>query len=267
MNDVLLEVLLVEDNPGDVRLVQLGLTGSPLHLTTLKRVGDAERWVKENHVDVIMLDLALPDSSGTDTVRRVHAASPATPLVVLTASEGKGLTKELAGLGVVDILVKGVYSREKLTELVWRAAGPPKRAGRSPRLTLVRPAPTPPRSPSTSSPIDPAALQDLRNLAPPGEEEALVREVVAAFVAQGALFLRDAPNALAGEDGPALKASAHSLKSVSAQVGATRLSRTLAELEELVSRGVLLRAPALLETATQQLREAEAALTGRTQGH
>ena len=81
MNSGPIRVLLVEDNPGDARLLrETLLEGTPArfamdHVTCL---GDALRRLNEGMpCDVILLDLSLPDSHGLETVTRAHAAAPA----------------------------------------------------------------------------------------------------------------------------------------------------------------------------------------------
>ncbi len=103
-----MEILLVEDNPGDVRLVGELLTeagAEEFDLTHVERLGEAVQRLREDHFDVVLLDLSLPDSNGLDTVVRLQAAAPHVPIVVLT-----GLDDDLVGLqavrgGVEDFLI------------------------------------------------------------------------------------------------------------------------------------------------------------------
>ncbi|MGC2557575.1 MAG: response regulator [Terriglobales bacterium] len=60
-------LLLVEDNPGDARLLREMLNDQGLHqskLTHVERLSDAERHLAEHEVDLILLDLGLPDAHG-----------------------------------------------------------------------------------------------------------------------------------------------------------------------------------------------------------
>jgi len=81
------QVLLVEDNPGDARLLHEMLKEPSSLKTELKLcccVGDAESHLVNNVPDVIFLDLGLPDAPGLEAVRRMRGASPRAPVVVLT---------------------------------------------------------------------------------------------------------------------------------------------------------------------------------------
>ena len=78
-----IHVLLIEDNPGDVRLLRelLGNTGaSTFILTQVDRLTDGIGHLKERVIDIILLDLSLPDSQGTETLLNTHAAAQGVPM-------------------------------------------------------------------------------------------------------------------------------------------------------------------------------------------
>jgi diguanylate cyclase (GGDEF)-like protein len=103
-------VLLIEDNLGDVRLLQEMLNEQVSSHTRMTHVGDmraAENHLAAHHVDVILLDLGLPDAQGLDAVRRAHAAAPRVPLVVLTGLDDELVANEALQEGAQDYLVKG----------------------------------------------------------------------------------------------------------------------------------------------------------------
>ncbi len=103
-------VLVVEDNPGDARLVELYLLeDAASSFTVLKAalLGDALEILAANRVDVVLLDLSLPDSFGIDTLTRLRAASPFVPVVVLTGTNDEELALEALRRGAQDYLVKG----------------------------------------------------------------------------------------------------------------------------------------------------------------
>ena len=75
-------VLLVEDNPGDARLLREMLQEEGLHnieLVHVECMGEAEKHLAERAVDLILLDLGLPDAQGLEAVRRAHTAAPRVP--------------------------------------------------------------------------------------------------------------------------------------------------------------------------------------------
>ena len=94
MGDGTIQILLVEDNAGDARLLREALRdaqGLPFELTHVERLDDAIQRLKSRPFDVLLLDLSLPDSQGTDTVKRMTALSPHLPVVVLTGEQEEGL--------------------------------------------------------------------------------------------------------------------------------------------------------------------------------
>src|SRR5712671_2922207 len=81
-------LLVVEDNPGDARLLREMVSehdSMNTEVTHVESMKEAEAHLSERAADVILLDLGLPDAQGLDGVRRVHAAAPRVPLVVLTS--------------------------------------------------------------------------------------------------------------------------------------------------------------------------------------
>jgi diguanylate cyclase (GGDEF)-like protein/PAS domain S-box-containing protein len=103
-------LLLVEDNPGDARLIREMLNEQNSHSTDLTHVQDmraAEQSLAESEVDIILLDLGLTDAQGLDAVRRAHAAAPSVPLVVLTGMDDERLASQALQEGAEDYLIKG----------------------------------------------------------------------------------------------------------------------------------------------------------------
>jgi signal transduction histidine kinase len=104
----LLRILLVEDNPGDARLVRESLADSArVELAHCGRLDEALKRLGEQPFDVVILDLSLPDSNGLQTLVRVRTEVPAVPIVVLTGLEDEALGMETVHAGAQDYLVKG----------------------------------------------------------------------------------------------------------------------------------------------------------------
>jgi len=81
-------------------------------------MSDAEKYLASNQVDIILLDLGLPDATGLDAVRRARAAAPRTPLVVLTGLDDETLATQALQEGAGDYLLKGlIHSRSLLRSL------------------------------------------------------------------------------------------------------------------------------------------------------
>jgi diguanylate cyclase (GGDEF)-like protein/PAS domain S-box-containing protein len=103
-------LLLIEDNPGDARLLRemFNEGGSPIaELTHVESLGAAESHLAANLVDIILLDLGLPDAEGLGAIRRAQAAAPRVPLVVLTGRDDESLAAQALQEGAQDYLVKG----------------------------------------------------------------------------------------------------------------------------------------------------------------
>src|SRR5919202_99559 len=110
MTEAGIRILLVEDNPGDARLVEILLSevNAPrFGITHAERLEEALRRLEEQSFDMILLDLSLPDSSGLETVSRTCEAAPRTPLVVLSGQDDEEVALRALQLGAQDYLVKG----------------------------------------------------------------------------------------------------------------------------------------------------------------
>jgi signal transduction histidine kinase len=116
-NKTPLQVLLVEDNAGDARLLREMFTkehpGSFV-LTHLTRMRDAEVHLARGGVDIVLLDMGLPDGHGLDTLRRARAASPGVAIIVLTGLEDEHLAAEAFKEGAQDYLIKGQIENRAL---------------------------------------------------------------------------------------------------------------------------------------------------------
>jgi PAS domain S-box-containing protein len=104
-----IRVLLVEDNATDALLLREALTevaGVEFALTHVERLADGLAQLRNEKIDVVLLDLGLPDTRGVDTFIRLHQHEPEVPVLVLT-----GLDDETTGMktlqeGAQDYLIK-----------------------------------------------------------------------------------------------------------------------------------------------------------------
>jgi diguanylate cyclase len=101
-------VLLVEDNPGDARLVEILLseTGQEFDVRHVGTLGEALDEL-DQPFGVVLLDLSLPDSAGLQTVERMRRAAPELPLVVLSGRDDEEVALQALHGGAEDYLVKG----------------------------------------------------------------------------------------------------------------------------------------------------------------
>ena len=121
MKKAALHVLLVEDNSGDARLLrEMFRTESPgsFQLTHVLRLGEALVLLAKGGIDIILLDLGLPDGHGLDTVRRARAVAPEVPLIVLTGLEDEALAAEAMKEGAQDYLIKGEIENRALPRVL-----------------------------------------------------------------------------------------------------------------------------------------------------
>ncbi|HZF18423.1 MAG TPA: EAL domain-containing protein [Burkholderiales bacterium] len=110
-------VLLIEDNPGDVRLIREMLSEGEEGLFELDCVGRLSQgleYLSTQAAGVVLLDLSLPDSYGFDTFLKVYAHSPKVPIIVLTGNDDQTVALSAVKTGAQDYLVKGKLDRELL---------------------------------------------------------------------------------------------------------------------------------------------------------
>ncbi|HJL16169.1 MAG TPA: response regulator [Sandaracinaceae bacterium LLY-WYZ-13_1] len=103
-----LRVLLVEDSAGDALLVQewLARSGQPHRLWHRQRVRDAVSTLATTTIDVVLLDLSLPDARELEGVAAVRSVAPDVPLVVLTGRNDEAIAKACVTAGAHDYLEK-----------------------------------------------------------------------------------------------------------------------------------------------------------------
>ncbi|MBU1244796.1 response regulator [Myxococcota bacterium] len=114
-----IHILLVEDNPGDARLVRELVHEAPdLEIHHVQTLADGLAYLDQGCSDVVLLDLGLPDSSGMDTLRSFIGSAPSLPVVVLTGQNDEELGRLALREGAQDYLVKGMELEQVLTRAV-----------------------------------------------------------------------------------------------------------------------------------------------------
>jgi PAS domain S-box-containing protein len=102
-------VLLIEDNPGDARLMRAYLSepaGTPYALEHAPHLAAGLEWLARGGIDLVLLDLTLPDSNPEDTFKRVQAAAPQTPIIVLSGLHDEEFAARTVQQGAQDYLLK-----------------------------------------------------------------------------------------------------------------------------------------------------------------
>lgn len=121
MTQRFIKTLLIEDNFGDVRLIQEMLTGptrqkgGPIfEITPVDRLQHALLALDRQLFDLVLVDLSLPDSQGIDTVDRILQAVPQLPVVVMSDLEDQDLAVDSVKIGAQDYLVKSYINEYSL---------------------------------------------------------------------------------------------------------------------------------------------------------
>ncbi len=103
------KVLLVEDNPGDARLIREIFSEQILssnELTHVECMKDAETHLSTHAVDLVLLDLGLPDEEGLGAIRRIRAAAPKAAVVVMTGLDNDSVAAQALEVGAQKYFVK-----------------------------------------------------------------------------------------------------------------------------------------------------------------
>jgi DNA-binding NarL/FixJ family response regulator len=121
MNNNLIDVLLIEDNPGDVELMKAVLQEIPDHhfqLITSSNLSDGIEQLRRKKIEIILLDLFLLDSHGIDSFQQLHAQFPETPIVILTGLDDKNLALQAVKEGAQDFVVKGDIRGDSIDRII-----------------------------------------------------------------------------------------------------------------------------------------------------
>jgi PAS domain S-box-containing protein len=115
------KILLVEDNPGDARLIQVYLAEAgmaELEMVHTDRLAEGLKQARTAGFDVVLLDLSLPDASGLEGLTKMREAAPARPIVVLTGLNDEIVALEALRRGAQDYLIKDQIGSELLARAI-----------------------------------------------------------------------------------------------------------------------------------------------------
>jgi diguanylate cyclase (GGDEF)-like protein/PAS domain S-box-containing protein len=117
-----IKVLLIEDNPGDARLVKEMLIDAGANHFGLTHVGlirtGLSVLLEDQGFHLILLDLSLPDGYGLDVIRQVYAVAPHLPIVILTGLDDETIAIRAVQEGAEDYLVKGQMDSNLLARAI-----------------------------------------------------------------------------------------------------------------------------------------------------
>jgi diguanylate cyclase (GGDEF)-like protein/PAS domain S-box-containing protein len=117
----IIKVLLIEDNPGDARLVKEMLVDAGAHQFSLAHAGairEGLSLLRDEDFHIILLDLSLPDGYGLDIIRQVCAVAPHLPVVILTGLDDETVAVRAVQKGAEDYLVKGQMDSNLLARAI-----------------------------------------------------------------------------------------------------------------------------------------------------
>ncbi len=115
------KVLVIEDDPNYFVLVNERLSQNrepAFELIRSKHMQSGLERLGEGDIDVVLLDLMLPDSEGLNSFLSVHKAFPAVPVIILTSVDDDDLAAQAIAWGAQDYLTKGSFDRELLVKSI-----------------------------------------------------------------------------------------------------------------------------------------------------
>ena len=115
-----IKILLIEDNPGDARLIQeaLSMAGDASEVQWTDRLAKGLEMLGRDRFDAVLLDLSLPDSRGFATFEQLRKCAPRVPVVVLTGLDDEGLALRAVREGAQDYLVKGTVKSSTILRII-----------------------------------------------------------------------------------------------------------------------------------------------------
>jgi signal transduction histidine kinase/CheY-like chemotaxis protein/HPt (histidine-containing phosphotransfer) domain-containing protein len=239
-------ILLAEDNPVNQDVARMILEGFGCRVDVVSDGKEAVQAAAENSYDLIFMDCQMPKMDGYEATEHIkkmdpsdngHARShlgkpPVTPIIALTAHAVKGDREKCLAAGMDDYLTKP-FNISQMQEILERWLAPKTPATQA-EDGIGEPTPSspnpPPETVSPDNPLDETILEGIRRLQRKGAPSVL-EKVVTLFCTHTPDVLESLRAAAAQGDAPALRDSAHSLKSSSANVGAMKLSELCRELE------------------------------------
>ncbi len=123
--DQFIDILLIEDNAGDVYLIKDMLSKSGINCTVshASSLGEATKILSGREFDAVLLDLGLPESVGLETLERIKLHKIKSPVIVLTGLDDEEMALNAVKEGAQDYLVKGKLDPEKIFRAIRYSIG------------------------------------------------------------------------------------------------------------------------------------------------
>ena len=249
------QVLLVEDNPINQRLATTMLEKLGLSVSLAVDGSEAVEQVCRQNFDLVLMDCQMPVMDGLEATRRIRAweasrepGRAALPIIALTATALPSDREACAAAGMSDFLGKP-FSGDTLGRMLARHLGPRASEAAEP---MARSTPS-----RRALVFDASVLAELPMVAD-GSDPGFASSVLEQFIQASGEAIDGCRRAEAAADGDALLRGVHTLKSISAQVGASSLALCAGGLENQLRAGRALQAGdwARLEAEHGQLMQA-----------
>ena len=249
-------ILLVEDNPVNLMVAQRLLQVLGYECETAGNGQVALERIEAEHYDLVLMDCQMPVLDGYSATRRwreleqERKPEQRLPIVAMTANAMAGDRQKCLDAGMDDYLAKPV-TRSDLERCItrWRGVNMPVPE------TLPAPEEIAVRSPPV---LNAGILDELRDVL--GSE---VDKIIAVYLEDSPRLIAQLERAAVGGDPIALRVAAHTLKSSSANVGATTLSEAARDLEEGARDGTLKKPEAMVARIVTEFAQVRSALLSK----
>lgn len=121
MREKPVHVLLIEDNAGDAGLVRVMLSEHPGARFSVEWVQDLQSGkarIALGEIDIVLLDLSLPDSQGLGGLTAIRGIAPNVPVLIMTGFANRDIAQQAVRLGAQDYLVKGTLNTDALVRIL-----------------------------------------------------------------------------------------------------------------------------------------------------
>ena len=265
-------VLLAEDNPVNQELARVMLEELGCEVGLAANGRQALEALAQVRFDVVLMDCQMPEMDGFEAMRCLRdpatprgsgGTPPQVPVVALTANALAGDAARCLAAGFTDYLAKP-FRQQQLADLLARHLGAPA----APDAVAAYAAAAPQGPPATdgqplavpgAAQLDHTVIGRIRDMERRGAPD-LLRRLIEAYLDSAARLVVEAEEAIRHKDVHGLRQAAHTLKSSSANLGASELARRCGELESLVHGGRLLAARQQWPAARQEYERVVLAL-------
>jgi signal transduction histidine kinase/DNA-binding response OmpR family regulator len=256
-------LLLVEDNPVNQEVALAILNELGLKADCAWDGEQALQMIAARRYDVVLMDCHMPKLDGYATTRRLReiesaAGQPHTSVIALTANALSGDAQACLDAGM-DAYLSKPFSVDEL--YVTLKAYDRKNAGSSRAPERSAPAGSVPKL--SGATLDEQALRQIRSLRQPGGPD-LLKKIVDLYMSNSRTLIQTLRDSIIREDAAGVAQAAHSLKSSSANVGATALTQLCAQLEAVAKSAQLESAWTLLDRMVEEHQRVLLALDAQT---